>query len=183
MRFLKKNIVYLIILLACFTIGVLPGWKDKIRDYLFPIATVESYVHIPDSDYDLALKGINTPDTNLKNFKGKKTLFLNFWGTWCGPCRKEWPTVQSLYDAKKDKMDFVLIAMQDKEEDVRQFISENHYTAPVYIAMSPIGERILPKAFPTTFLLDKTGRILKKIDFSYNWTSAESLRFIQNISQ
>lgn len=59
-------------------------------------------------------------------------------------------------------MDFVLIAMQDKEEDVAKFLKEGNYTVPVYIATSPLPDKFLVKIFPSTFILDKTGRILKK---------------------
>ncbi|WP_288374417.1 TlpA disulfide reductase family protein, partial [uncultured Chryseobacterium sp.] len=107
--------------------------------------------------------------------------FLNFWGTWCPPCRKEWPSIQKLYDTRKDHVDFVLIAMNDKEEDVRKFLKENNYTVPVYIAQSPISEKILPKVFPTTFLLDKHGRILIKEDATKDWNTETVHQFIDNI--
>lgn len=71
--------------------------------------------------------------------------------------------------------------MNDKEEDVRKFLKENNYTVPVYIAQSPISEKILPKVFPTTFLLDKTGRIIIKEDASKDWDTETVHQFIDNI--
>ncbi len=176
---MKKNIIYIVLILAVAVAALIPDIRYAVRDLFFPIAKIENAVHIDNEDYDVELKGINTPDTNLKNFKGKP-LFLNFWGTWCGPCRKEWPTIQKLYDAKKGQLDFVLIAMQDQEADVRKFLEENKYTVPVYIAQSPISEKILPKVFPTTYLLDGEGRILLKEDAYKDWSTDATIQFIDN---
>lgn len=176
---MKKNLIYIVLLAILGAVFFIPGVKKM----FFPVAEIENSLHISESDYNVQLKGINVPNANLKDFRNQKILFLNFWGTWCKPCRDEWPTIQKLYDTKKDKMDFVLIAMQDEEENVKKFLAENHYTVPVYIAESPISENILPKVFPTTFVLDKTGRILLKEDATKDWNSAAIHQFIDNIAK
>jgi len=183
MIFFKKNALYLIAVAFVAVLFLFPSLQTKLKELFLPVAAIENAVTLQDSDYDVQLKGINVPSTNLKNLKGNKLVFLNFWGTWCAPCREEWPTIQDLYEARKDKIDFVLIAMQDKEEDVVKFMKEKGYTAPVYIAQSPVSKNILPKAFPTTFLLDKNGRILLKEDASKDWNSKSVNDFIDNVTQ
>ena len=185
MEFLKKNWIYFVLIVVLSAFAMIKPLRDFVSEQMAMSPTVEKINNetmLSDDVLNIDLKGINTTSTNLKNLRGK-VLLLNFWGTWCPPCRTEWPTIQKLYDLKKDKVEFALIAMQDKEEDVKKFLKENNYTVPVYIAESPLDPKILPTAFPTTYLIGKDGRILKKEDSSMDWSKDSILEFIDNVTK
>lgn len=184
MNFFKKNIIYIVLIVVLSAFALIKPLRDFVTEQIAMSPTVQKINNdttLSDAVLDIDLKGINTNSTNIKNLRGK-VLFLNFWGTWCPPCRTEWPTIQKLYDLRKDKIEFALIAMQDQEEAVRKFLKDNNYTAPVYIAESPLDPKILPSAFPTTYLIAKDGRILKKEDSSMDWSKESILEFIDNVT-
>ena len=107
---------------------------------------------------NIDLQGFGTPDANLNNFYGK-VVFVNHWGSWCPPCRMEMPSIQQLYNDYGDKVEFVMIAMEKKQGAHVPYIEREGFTFPVYTALSPIVTEMKPRAFPTTIILDKEGKI------------------------
>ena len=104
----------------------------------------------------------------LEDYKGK-TIFLNFWATWCPPCRAEMPDIQKIYDSYKENGDDSLVVLgvaspgQGQEgslEEVAGFLEENGYTYPVL--MDTTGEQFAAYgvyALPTTFMIDRDGNV------------------------
>lgn len=185
MNFLRKNLIYIVLVVVLSAFALIKPLRDFVSEQIAmspTVAKINDETTLSDDVLNIDLKGINTSSTNLKNLRGK-VLFLNFWGTWCPPCRTEWPTIEKLYHLRKDKLEFALIAMQDQEEDVKKFLKENNYTAPVYIAESPLDPKVLPVAFPTTYLIGKDGRILKKEDSSMDWSKDSVLEFIDQVTK
>ena len=185
MNFLKKNWITLSLTAFLLAILLIPSFKEFVTRQILmkpSLEKVENEVTFTPEELNLQLKGVNVPDANLADFKGK-VVFLNFWGTWCPPCRAEYPSIQKLYEAKKSKVQFVLVAMQDEEEKVKQFLAENKYTTPVYLAKSPLAEKMLPKSFPTTFLIGQNGRILMKEDAAKDWNAEDVLQFIDSVTK
>lgn len=104
----------------------------------------------------------------LSDYKGK-TVFLNFWGTWCPPCRREMPDIQKLYEeyqAEEDPSVIILgiaapnYGQEGSEEEICAFLEENGYTYPV--VMDTTAEVFMEYgiySFPTTFMIDTDGNI------------------------
>ena len=123
------------------------------------------------SSLNLNLKAIlNGEDFNLKNQKGK-VILINYWATWCPPCRGEMPSLQSLYNDYKDKVVFVFLTQDDKNK-VDKFYKDNNYSLPTYNMLSNPSTEINTGTLPTTFIIDKKGRIALKDVGASNWNSS-----------
>lgn len=100
----------------------------------------------------------------LADLRGKMVI-LNFWDTWCGPCRMEIPDFIELYDAYKDK-GFMMIGVAGGRlgvENVRQFVEDQGMNYPVVMLTQTLLDDYGPiNGIPTTFVIDREGRIVKK---------------------
>lgn len=95
---------------------------------------------------------------SMSEFFGRPML-INFWATWCGPCRVEWPVLQDLYDKHGKDAAFLLLT-HESASTVRDYIDANGFTAPVYLLPD---QKILQgfgvDVFPMTYLVDSRGII------------------------
>lgn len=110
---------------------------------------------------DFTLKDINGKSVTLSKLKGKVVL-LNFWATWCGPCRVEIPDLISLYKIYKKKgVEFLSVSLDEKgEEIVKPFIKKYKIHYPVLIGGVDIVQSYGGfNSIPTTFMIDKKGYI------------------------
>ena len=107
----------------------------------------------------------------LSDYKGK-TVFLNFWATWCPPCREEMPYINELYEEYNNNQDDVVIlgvafpnmGREGTEEDIKVFLVNNNYKFPVVFDEG--GTMVIEygiNAFPSTFIINKDGYIDKYI--------------------
>ncbi len=124
---------------------------------------------------DFSLKDLTGKKVEIKQFKGK-TIFLNFWATWCGPCKEEMPGLEVLHKQFKEK-NFVLLTISvdyEGTKPVQEFINKHRYTFPVLL--DPKCETLdlfEVKGIPTTFLIDKKGKMVGKAIGPRNWKSVE----------
>ncbi len=107
---------------------------------------------------DFSLEDINGKTVNLADYRGK-VVILNFWGTWCPPCRAEIPDFIKFYKNYKDKgVEIIGIAVSSPEEDVKKMIEDYGINYTVCLSDGKV-ENLYGgiRAVPTTFVIDKKG--------------------------
>ncbi|WP_407427926.1 TlpA family protein disulfide reductase [Arcticibacter sp.] len=95
--------------------------------------------------------------TSLRN----KVVFINFWASWCPPCRAEFPSIETLYLTFKDNPEvfFLVINMDSKLSTAKAYLNKEQYSIPLYTSHGGVPKEIFSGALPTTIVLDKDGKI------------------------
>ena len=121
---------------------------------------------------------------SLSEYRGK-VVFLNFWATWCPPCRAEMPAIQEIFEESLEQEDDDLVILgvafpgfgrETTEQGVRDFLQENGYTYPV--VMDTGGTLIAPyyiTAYPTTYMIDRDGNIYGYVTGSLSKENMEDI--------
>lgn len=134
-------------------------------------------------DYNFSVRDMNGKIVDVKEFKGK-TIFLNIWATWCGPCRFEMPSIQSLYNQiDNDNIRFVMLSV-DRQEDfekVKNFVNDKNYTFPVYTPSGTLPDQLQVRSIPTTFVINPEGKIVSHETGAANYDTPEFKEFLKNL--
>jgi thiol-disulfide isomerase/thioredoxin len=119
---------------------------------------------------DFTLPLLDGKNQKLSDLKGK-VVFLNFWATWCPPCRREMPSMESLYQRFKGQgLEVLAVDCQEGAQDVSAFMGRNKLSFPAALDESgEISGYYGIEAIPTTYLLDKSGKIIIRVVGSLNW--------------
>jgi peroxiredoxin len=126
---------------------------------------------------DFALKSLEGKTFRLSDLHGKKVVLLNFWATWCPPCRLEMPTMQKIYADYKEK-GFEILAINiesDATEEIREFIKELRLTFPILLDSDmKVTRKYRLIGLPVSMLIDRQGIIRSKSLGYHDWTDKES---------
>ena len=135
--------------------------------------------------------GYLAPDFSLRNLKGNyqsldsfsgQVVVLNFWATWCVPCRVEMPSFEKLYRRYRSEGLTVLAVTLDKksEKNIKSFVEEYELSFPVLLDEEGEVERLYPSmTIPFTYVIDRDGRIVARVDGAKNWESNETFQAIE----
>ncbi|MCM3113099.1 peroxiredoxin family protein [Lederbergia lenta] len=184
---MKKNIfgvIIIAILISIVTVNIVKETRAKKleelaqEEFLLESATKEAHVDVASKGLtagneppDFELETMDGQAVKLSDYKGKKVI-LNFWATWCPPCKAEMPHMQNYYNTNASEENVEIIAVNltnaekglNKNEKISNFIKEYGLTFPIPLdEEGEIGNKYQTLTIPTTYMIDTNGLIHKKI--------------------
>jgi len=146
---------------------------------------------LPVAERNAVKLGEPAPNFQLRDLEGRlvtlsdlrgKVVLLNFWATWCGPCRVEMPAMEELYRTFSRK-DLEILAVSTDAQGVsvtRPFQQENHLTFPIlHDADYRVGLTYGARSLPMTFMVDRQGIVRHQIFGARDWGASEAQQLVQ----
>ena len=132
---------------------------------------------------DFVIENLRGGNAGLKDYKGKVVL-LNFWATWCMPCRAEMPSMETVWKKYKEQ-GFVVVAVSVDEGSkgrIETFSKLLDLSFPILLdPESKVSDLYKVSNMPTSFLIDRNGKIISRIVGSDDWMSAEAIQLVGNL--
>ena len=177
--FTKSKISNVLFILALIVLLYPPSREWFMRQIAFA-PSINSEKSKTIDTYEWKLKGLNTSNFNLQEIKGE-IIFVNFWATWCPPCRAEMPMIQNLYDDYKDKVNFIFVTTENWNT-VETFFEKNNYNLPVYNSMSLAPQLFLEtNSIPATYLIDSNGNVVIDKVGAADWSSDKVRKLLDKL--
>lgn len=143
---------------------------------------------------DGTLEGKLAPDFSLKNLQGQevklsdhkgKLVFVNFWATWCEPCKEEMPSMERLYNKMKDRPFEILAISLDSQptEAVPKFLKQTQLNIS-FPLLQDAEQKTAKNLFRTTgvpesFIVGADGKVIKHVIGSYEWDSPQIIEYLE----
>lgn len=127
-------------------------------------------------------KDVNGREYKAESLRGKKVV-LNFWATWCAPCKEELPSLQIFSDLQNPEQVLVLtINVKEPPSRAQRFMQNNQINLPLISdTQGEWAQKFGVKVYPTTLLLDTQGQIKWRVMGEVDWTSAESQAWVNSL--
>ncbi len=131
---------------------------------------------------DFSLPGTNEQEIKLSDYRGKIVL-LNFWATFCTPCRMEMPSLQAISIKYQDD-DVIVVAVsvdQGREKAVKKWIKKMKLEFPIALEGGSAGDIYEVSALPVTFIIGKQGQLIGRILGEREWNNEETTQLIESL--
>lgn len=184
---MKKIIQYIVL----FTISLVI-WKCQLFKEPFaaimsktlpsPIINSSNTENFPLADFNLNVKDLEGNIIKMSDYKGK-VIFLNFWATWCMPCVAELPSINNLYKELKDENIAFLLISNEQLEKVKDYHSKKDYQVPFHTIDNEgnIPHTFSTQSIPTTFIINKEGKIIRKSMGAKDWNDPQFIKDIRKL--
>jgi len=181
---MKKTVIIFII--ACTACAGVFGQDKKISD-----AVIKAF---EGTGIQAASEGIDPTDFTLPLLDGKritlsrykgKVVFLNFWATWCGPCRSEMSSMEAVYQKLKSRgFEIIAVNLGESKDKVSAFMNEYKLNFPAALdERQTTGSQYNVRAIPTTYIIDRRGLIVARMVGSINWNTPKVTAALEAVLQ
>lgn len=156
--------------------------EDNIKEVLEEIgftAIIDNRNYI-----DFTLKDIYGNESSLRNMEGK-IIMLNFWATWCPPCRKEMPSMEILHKKMEGRnFEMVTVNIGEKTEVAKEFMEKNNYTFKAFTDLDgAVAGKYQIRFIPTTYVIDTKGKIAGIFTSAREWDSDDVIEAFTKITE
>ncbi len=146
--------------------GLLPVIQGALQSVLLSTGLIKpdlKLVDLTDRDFDYSGKFVDFEGkvVSLDDYRGK-TVFINLWASWCGPCRAEMPHISELYKSveQNENIEFLMIGLDNEIEKSREFIEGKNWAFPAVHASFGINPSLQSESIPTTLVVNPEGQIV-----------------------
>lgn len=157
-----KKVIAVVVLIALLGVAIVQAMDKKAEpDIASQEAANMGGLKVGAKAPDFELKTLAGDTVKLSDLKGKKVM-LNFWATWCPPCKAEMPAMEEFHKEAGDEV--VILAVNiDPHLDVKAFVDENGITFPIPLDVEDkVNETYQVLSIPTTYFIDTKGNIGNK---------------------
>lgn len=177
-----KIIIYIVSFIIIILLAVL-GYNFLTKNYSPEEINIENNEYKLNKAKDFEVLNNKGEKVNLSDFFGKP-IIVNFWATWCMPCKNELPEFNEAYKKYGKDIEFLMVNLtdgyNDTEDGVKQFVKENNYEFPLYFDTEYSATYTYNiYSIPQTLFIDKNGNILKSYTGMLNKQTLE--KYIKNL--
>ena len=164
--------------------GLLPVIVGGLQSVLLSTGLIRPKLEIPDLtnqqfDYRGKFLTFDGQQIDLESYRGK-TLFINLWASWCGPCRAEMPHISELYKSVQNEpnLEFLLIGIDNDLEKSRNFLDGKSWAFPTAHASFGLNSSLQSKSIPTTLVVNPEGKTVFYQEGMSNFNTDEFREFL-----
>ncbi|ADQ15512.1 TlpA family protein disulfide reductase [Halanaerobium hydrogeniformans] len=112
---------------------------------------------------DFQIEDLDGNEVKLSDYQGEK-VFLNFWASWCPPCREEMPAMQELHEKRNEDITILAVNVGEDKAVIQSYLLENPYSFKILLDENrQVAQDYLVRGIPTSYFLDEDGVIINKI--------------------
>ncbi|RYZ54533.1 MAG: TlpA family protein disulfide reductase [Sphingobacteriales bacterium] len=181
-----KNILFVVPLLV---ILFVPGAKALVITGLMQIGLFQpdipaSVKPVGTNAYNVTFRAANGKTLSLNSLKGK-VVFVNFWATWCPPCRAEMPSINKLYTQFRSDTNVVFIMVDADSQPAKavKYMERRKFKLPVYTVADSVPHTLFSGALPTTLIFNKQGNVAFREEGAGNYAAPKVVEFIKKLKE